>query len=237
MEFVFAYLAGLLTLINPCILPVLPIAIVSSLNGHRLGPVALVAGLSIVFTTVGVVISSIGPSIGITESTMATAGAVLMMVFGTLLLVPGFTSGFGKVMAGVSDSANQKMNDLPSSGLLGQFLGGGLLGLVWSPCIGPTLGGAIALASSGGSLAYAATIMFGFSLGVASIILALAYGARGFFMRNQERMRMLASKSNWIIGLTFLSIGLLLFFNVHHIIDAWLLDVLPHWLTDLSVSL
>lgn len=237
MEPVFAFLAGMLTLINPCILPVLPIAIVSSLNSHRLGPVALVSGLIVTFTIVGVLISSIGPAIGITEDTMGRVGAVLMIVFGIVLLVPGISSRLSAGFTGIADAANLRMNSLPGEGLFGQFLGGALLALVWSPCIGPTLGGAIALASSGGSLAYAAVIMFFFSLGVAAVILALAYGARGLFTRNQDKMRALAAKSNLIIGGTFLAIGLILYFRLHHPVEIWLLDNLPTWLVDLSVSI
>lgn len=237
MELVFAFLAGILTLINPCILPVLPIAIVSSLNGHRLGPVAMVAGLCIVFTATGVLVSSIGPSFGIYPDTMAQVGAVLMIVFGTALLVPGASQRVSHAFAGLSDAANHRMNEVPNDSLWGQFAGGALLGLVWSPCIGPTLGGAIALASSGGSLYQAGITMLAFSAGVGSVILALAYGARNFFTRNREMMQTLASRSNVIIGATFVTIGLLLFFQIHHVIEGFLLDIMPAWLVDLSVSI
>lgn len=236
MELVFAFIAGVLTLINPCILPVLPIAIVSSLNSHRLGPVALVAGLSLVFTVVGVLVASVGPSIGLHQEQLAQIGAVMMMLFGVLMLVPNASARFSHAFAGVSDAANERMNALPTTGLGGQFLGGSLLGLVWSPCIGPTLGGAIALAAGGGSLVQAGITMFVFSLGVASVILVLAYGARGLFNRHRASLQSLASRSGLIIGSTFIAIGLLLFFKVHHAIEGFLLDHMPVWLMDLSVS-
>ncbi|MEO0634976.1 MAG: cytochrome c biogenesis protein CcdA, partial [Pseudomonadota bacterium] len=88
MEFVFAYAAGLLTLINPCVLPVLPIVLVSALNASRLGPVALAAGMSVSFVTFGVLVTAFGRSIGLTTDLLAQIGAVLMMVFGLILLVP-----------------------------------------------------------------------------------------------------------------------------------------------------
>ena len=74
MELVFGYLAGLLTLINPCVLPVLPIVLASALQADRRGPIALAAGMSIAFVTLGVVISGFGYALGISEATVARAG-------------------------------------------------------------------------------------------------------------------------------------------------------------------
>ena len=67
MEFVFAYLAGLLTLINPCVLPVLPIVLVGALNANRMGPVALAAGMSVSFVVFGVLVTAFGASVGLTQ--------------------------------------------------------------------------------------------------------------------------------------------------------------------------
>ena len=144
MEFVFAYLAGLLTLINPCVLPVLPIVLVSALNAHRAGPLALAAGMSVSFVTFGVLVTAFGAAIGLTQYLLAQIGAVLMILFGLVLVVPMFAQRFELATAGVAAGADARMNDLDAGSLRGQFLGGLLLGTVWSPCIGPTLGGAIA---------------------------------------------------------------------------------------------
>ena len=60
MDLIFGYLAGLLTLVNPCVLPVLPIVLASALQAHRLGPVALAAGMSASFVILGVGIAALG---------------------------------------------------------------------------------------------------------------------------------------------------------------------------------
>lgn len=237
MEFVFAYLAGLLTLINPCVLPVLPIVLVSALNAHRAGPVALAAGMSVSFVAFGVLVTAFGSSIGLTQDTLAQIGAVLMMIFGLILVVPIFAQRFEMATAGVAAGADARMHDVEAGSLRGQFLGGLLLGTVWSPCIGPTLGGAIALASQGESLGYVTLIMAAFAMGVSTIILGLGLGARDAIRARAQSLRGLAERSKPIIGVTFLGVGALLFFQIHHIIDAWLLDVLPIWLQDLSVSI
>lgn len=237
MEFIFAYLAGLLTLINPCVLPVLPIVLVSALNANRYGPLALAAGMSLSFVAFGVLVTAFGASIGLTQDGLAQIGAVMMVLFGLVLVVPLFAQRFERATAGMAGNADARMNQLDNTGLKGQFLGGLLLGAVWSPCIGPTLGGAIALASQGESLGYATLIMGFFALGVSSIILGLGMGAREAIRKRANVLRALAERSKPILGSTFIAVGLMLFFKVHHIIDAWALDHMPIWLQDLSVIL
>lgn len=237
MEFIFAYLAGLLTLINPCVLPVLPIVLVSALNANRFGPIALAAGMSVSFVTFGVFVTAFGASIGLTQDTLAQIGAVMMVLFGVVLLVPMLSSRFEMATAGMAGSADAQMNQIDNPGLKGQFIGGLLLGAVWSPCIGPTLGGAIALASQGESLGYVTVIMSFFALGVSTIIIGLGMGAREAIRKRANVLRALAERSKPILGVTFVAVGLMLFFNFHHVIDAWALEVMPIWLQDLSVIL
>jgi len=237
MEFVFAYLAGLLTLINPCVLPVLPIVLVSALNAHRAGPLALAAGMSVSFVVFGVLVTAFGASVGLTQDRLAQIGAVLMMAFGLILVVPVFAQRFEMATAGVAAGADSRMNTLNAGSLRGQFTGGLLLGTVWSPCIGPTLGGAIALASQGENLGYVTLIMTAFAMGVSTLILGLGLGAREAIRTRAQALRGLAERSKPIIGVTFLGVGALLFFEVHHILEAWLLNVMPIWLQDLSVSI
>lgn len=235
LELPLAYLAGLLTLINPCVLPVLPIVLASALNADRRAPIALAAGMSVSFVSVGMLVSTLGYAIGLTEDFMARAGAVLMILFGLVLLVPVFRQRFEVAVAGMAGSAGQKLQETDTNGLKGQFVGGALLGAVWSPCIGPTLGGAIALAAQGEHLAYAALIMSFFALGVSTLIIGLGVGARETLRLRADRLRGLAEKSKPAMGLVFIVVGGLLLMNVHHMIDTWALKVLPVWLQDLSV--
>lgn len=237
MEFVLSYLAGLLTLINPCVLPVLPIVLVSALNANRFGPLALAAGMSTSFVVFGVFVTAFGSSIGLTQDRLAQIGALLMIAFGVVLIVPMFARRFEMATAGVASGADGQMNRIDASDLKGQFLGGLLLGAVWSPCIGPTLGGAIALASQGENLGYVTLIMVFFALGVSTLIIGLGMGAREAIRTRAQRLRNLAERSKPILGATFIAVGLMLYFQLNHYIEAWLLDVMPIWLQDLSVAI
>ena len=237
MTLILAYLAGLLTLINPCVLPVLPIALASALQAHRLGPVALAAGMAGSFVVLGLGVAAAGRAVGLSEDSVARAGAVLMIGFGLVLLVPRLNAGFALATAGMATRADQRIDGLDRSGLRGQVLGGVLLGAVWSPCVGPTLGGAISLASQSQSLPFAAAVMAAFAAGVATIILALAYGARAALARRRAAMRSFAARARPLMGVVFVTIGVVLLTGALRPVEIWLLDVLPIWLQDLSVSI
>jgi len=237
MEIVFAYLAGLLTLINPCVLPVLPVVLAGALQADRLGPLVLAAGMSVSFVFLGVVVTAFGYGIGLTPDRVADGGAILMVGFGLIMLIPAAREKFALATAGIAHSADSTLADVDHSKLRGQFLGGLLLGAVWSPCVGPTLGSAIALASQGEGLGQATLIMIGFALGVSTLIIGIGYGARGLLQRNRSAMMSVAQAAPKIMGVIFVAVGLGLLFNIHHIAEAWLLNIMPLWLLDLSVSI
>ncbi|MDV4144569.1 MULTISPECIES: cytochrome c biogenesis CcdA family protein [Shimia] len=237
MELVFAYAAGLLTLINPCVLPVLPIVLATALQASRHGPAFLALGMSLSFVVLGLGVTAFGYALGLTQEDIAKGGAALMVAFGLVLLVPRFSAAFTTATAGVAASADSGLDTVDRSTLRGQFLGGMLLGAVWSPCVGPTLGGAISLASQGNDLFWAGLIMVAFALGVSTIILVLGYGARSALQRRQALMRRIAHAARPAMGVVFVAVGLALLFNLHHMVEAWLLGVMPDWLLNLSVSL
>ncbi len=235
MELLLGYGAGLLTLINPCVLPVLPIVLATALQADKRGPIALAAGMSLAFVVLGLGVATLGYALGIREETVARAAAILMIGFGLILLVPRFSAGFSTATAGVSTHADSQMDTLDRSGLKGQFLGGMLLGAVWSPCVGPTLGGAIGLASQGESLWLAGGIMFAFAMGISTIILALGYGARSVIMQRQALMRKIADKSRPVMGAVFILVGVVILTNFLQVIEGWLVQNLPVWMIDFSV--
>jgi cytochrome c-type biogenesis protein len=237
MDLILAYLAGLLTLINPCVLPVLPIVLASALQAHRLGPVALAAGMSASFVVLGLTVAAAGVAIGLDSDQLMKIGAVAMIGFGLVLLVPRLNEGFATATAGFSARADTGIDQVDRSGLAGQAIGGALLGAVWSPCVGPTLGGAISLAAQGQSILWAGLIMTAFAAGVSSVILALGYGARAALQRRRDLMRRIAEKAKPIMGVIFLAVGLMIFFGLNYKIEGWILNLIPIWLQDFSVSI
>ncbi len=235
MDLVFGYLAGLLTLINPCVLPVLPIILATALQAGRAGPLALAAGMSVSFVIVGMSVAVFGRALGIDDRMIAQAGAVMMVLFGLVLIIPQFSTVFATATAGLSARADAGMDGIKTNGLGGQFIGGALLGAVWVPCVGPTLGGAIALAAAGENLGWAAATMLSFALGISTIIVVLAYGAQNALRNRRDMLRKISGKARLFMGLIFVAVGTALVFNLHIYAELWLLDHLPYWLQDLSV--
>ena len=237
MDLILGYIAGLLTLINPCVLPILPIVLATSLQAGRAGPLVLAAGMSLSFVTLGLFVAALGRSFGVTEETVSDVAAVLMIGFGLVLLIPAFSARFATATAGVATQADSGMDSMNRDGLTGQFTAGVLLGAVWSPCIGPTLGGAISLASQGESLFRAGAIMVTFALGVSTIVLALGYGAQSVIRKRQATMRRLAVAARPVMGGVFVAVGVAILLKFHHVLEIWAIDYLPVWFTELSVSI
>lgn len=236
MEIAFAYLAGLLTLINPCVLPVLPIVVASSLQTDGRAPLALAGGMGLSFVVFGMGIASVGPALGIYPEDLTRIAALVMVGFGLVLAVPALGRRFSLATAGLAGAADARIAATPR-GIGAEFAGGALLGAVWSPCIGPTLGAAVALASTGESLGHAAFVMAALSAGVATLILAAAYGLRGWLRQNMPRLMILSVRARPIMGWVFIAVGAALFLGLNHMLDAVALRILPTWLVDLSVSI
>ena len=112
MELIFGFIAGLLTLINPCVLPVLPIVLASALQSGRHAPLALAAGMSLAFVTLGMLLATLGHSIGLDERTLARTGAILMLVFGLILIIPALNDRFTALAGSFSSKADQQLNEL-----------------------------------------------------------------------------------------------------------------------------
>lgn len=236
MELLFGYVAGLLTLINPCVLPILPIVLASALQADRRGPAALATGMGVSFVALGVGVAALGPALGLDEVVIGQIAAAMMVGFGLILLTPRLGEAFAGATAGLATRAGAQMHEIESASLRGQFLTGLLLGAVWSPCVGPTLGGAIALAAQGADLLWAGAIMTAFALGVATLILGLSFGAREALRARSAELKGLAERSKPLMGAALLLVGAAILLGLHHRVEAWLVDILPYWLQDLSVS-
>src|SRR5260370_40366213 len=139
-------LAGALSTLSPCVLPLVPVLVAAAVNAHRWGAIALGVGLALSFTIVGIFIATLGASLGLDPETFRTAGAAILALFGVILLVPRLQDLFAHATSTLSNSGNQLLARMTFDGLTGQFLVCTLLGIVWSPCVGPTLCPATTLA-------------------------------------------------------------------------------------------
>lgn len=228
--------AGALTTLSPCVLPVLPFVLFAALDKHRFGPLALAAGMATTFAVIGMLISGAGLAIDLSGDAVRYAAAAFMAAFGVILLSRGLQARFAVVGAPLSNWLNQSTERFGLGGVGGQFALGAILGAVWSPCSGPTLGTAVTLAASSQTVAKAGAIMLFFGLGAAAPMLAIAYGSRATLQRRKVALQLIGQSAKPILGSALLVAALLVLSGLDKVIEADLVRSMPDWLTTLTTK-
>lgn len=229
-----AGLAGVLSTLSPCVLPILPIVLGAAAGEHRLGPLALALGLALSFVAIGLFIATIGFSIGLTGDVFRIAAAAMMVLLGVVLLVPQASMRLAAAGGPAGQWMESRFGGFSSAGLSGQFGVGLLLGAVWSPCVGPTLGAASVLAAKGESLGQVSLTMLVFGIGAGLPLAILGTLSREALMRWRNRMLAAGSRGKMIFGAILLAAGLLVLTGLDKRVEAALVEASPAWLTELT---
>ncbi len=203
----FIFIAGLTSVISPCILPVVPIIVTGTSNDHKFRPLLIVAGLSISFIIMGVVSTIFGALIAGRFLYIEKAAGVIIALFGILMLFD--VNLFKKATFFGRFQSNFKGN------WSGFFLGLSL-GIIWIPCIGPILSGVLALVASQGKLVGGIVLLMVYSLGFSVPILLAGYGSQLF------RQRITGIQKHRLI-IRILSGSILILFGIY-IFDQGLLN-------------
>jgi len=228
------FVAGLLSTLSPCVLPMLPIVLGAATSEHRWGPVALATGVALSFTAIGTFVAVIGFSIGLDGDFFRIVAASLIVVIGVVLAVPVLQARVAVAGGPVSDWASSRLGGFSTTGLNGQFALGLLLGAIWSPCVGPTLGAASLLAAQGKDLGHVGLVMASFGLGAAAPLLALGLLTRDALMRWRNRLLAAGKGAKQGLGIVLIAIGILVISGLDKRIEAVLVSASPAWLTDLT---
>jgi cytochrome c biogenesis protein CcdA len=236
-ELALGYAAGALSTLSPCVLPLLPMVLFAAVERHALGPVALAAGLSMSFAGVGIALATAGFSIGLDGASLRLLVAALIFAMGLVLLVPRLQGAVAMIAAPVASGGQTLLDRVQPSGLGGQFVLGALLGAIWSPCSGPTLGAAIGLAAQGDSLPRAALIMATFGLGAATPILGLSYGSRRAVLARRDGLARLSALAKPVLGVTFLGLGAFVLTGLDKLVETSLTVAMPAWLVRMTTGL
>lgn len=237
MEFAslgLAFLAGLVSIFSPCVLPLLPVMLRTAVSEHRLGPVALVGGLVLSFLTLGLFVATLGFSLGIDGEMFRTVAAILLLAVGIVLMVPSLQLMVSLVAAPLGNWVEQRFSGSVKHGLAGQFGLGGLLGVVWTPCFGPTLGAASVLAAQGHDLFQVALTMFVFAIGTALPLLILGMLSRETLMRWRGRLLVTGMTGKVLLGLVLVATGALIMTGYDKHLEAELLRWSPEWIIDIT---
>ena len=215
----------------------MPIVIGAAVTAHPLGALALASGLAISFTGLGLLLAVVGFGLGIDAGFFRLAAASIMILLGVVLIVPSWQARLAAAGGPISAWTDRQFGGFVSTGLAGQFAIGLLLGAVWSPCVGPTLGAASLLASQGRDLPQVALTMVVFGIGAGLPLVLLGMLSRGTLMRVRSRLMSAGRLGKGLLGAAFVLIGVAIVSGADKRIEAALVESSPQWLTDLTTSL
>lgn len=232
-----SFAAGGLSTLSPCVLPLIPILLGSAMAENRLAPVALGSGLALSFAVTGTALASLWQVFDIDPGLLRMGSAILLIVFGLVLLSTRLQQRFASATTGIGNAGNTLAASLNPEGLRGQFILGLLLGIAWSPCVGPTLGVAIGLASQGQQLAQVALVMLLFGLGAALPIIGLGMLSRQGMQKFRGKLLLLGGKGKQLLGMLVLALGIMMLTGTDKLVEAALLELAPEWLVRLTTMI
>ncbi len=232
---ILVFIAGLVTILKPCCLPLVP-AVMSGSAGGKLRPVAIVSGMTLSFTAMGTLVSGFGAAFASVTDYMRSLSILFIMGMGLVLFDDDVNMEFIKISSSITQSlrnnvgflsrSSSNSSNISEQGLFGGFFLGMSLGVVWIPCVGPILGAVLAYVASEGSMSYGAWMLFIYSIGMSLPMLSIAYygkkitGRYKWFMRNGDMLKKFA-------GLILILVGVMLLFNVDKLLIKWLSPYFP----------
>ena len=227
---VFAFLAGIVTILSPCILPVLPIVLSSSIGGGKRRPFGVVAGFVASFTFFTLFLTLIVKAFGVRADGLRTLSIVIIFLFGVSLLVPQFQALSERLFSRLSGFMPRSQE---RQGFMGGLLVGISIGLLWTPCVGPILASVIALALTGEVTGTSVAITFAYALGTAIPMLAILFGGRRlltkvpFLSKNGARIQK-------AFGVLMIATAVAIYFNADRTFQTYILEKLPGYGTGLT---
>jgi len=223
-----AFIAGLVSFISPCVLPLVP-GYLSAITGFSpdeltdadwrkvLAPSLLfIASFSAVFILLGLTATTIGSELRENQALLTDIGAVLLIVMGALFIGTMFI-----------DALNREFRVealLSRAGRGGPIVAGAAFSIAWTPCTGPALGGVLTLAGIQGETLYGAFLLGVYSLGLALpfLLTALAFSrATNAFAAIRRHYRAIVAGG----GAVLIAMGVLILSGGFTDLNRWALDV------------
>lgn len=228
----FAFFAGIVTILSPCILPVLPIILSSSATQSKKQPFGVVIGFIVSFTFFTLFLSAIVQATGLSADALRIFSVIVIVLFGLVLVIPRLQMGY-EIFASKLSAKAGSANKNKQSGFFGGLLIGVSLGLIWTPCVGPILASVISLAITGSVSGQAVIITLAYSLGTAIPMLLIMYGGRGLINRVPWLLNHLG-KIQKFFGFVMILIGIAILFNLDRQFQSYILEKFPSYGTGLT---
>lgn len=228
----FAFLAGIVTILSPCILPVLPIVLSGSVSGSKKKPFGIIFGFVFSFTFFTLGTSFLVKLTGVSPDLLRSFSIVIIFIFGASLLFPAVQKNLEILFSKLTNKINFENNN-KNVGFVGGLLIGASLGLIWTPCVGPIIASVISLAATSKVTIEVVLITLSYSLGTGiSMLVVMQFGRKIF----QKIPWLLSSteKIQKVFGILMIIIALLLFTNFDRKFQTWILKTFPAYGTGLT---
>ena len=222
IQLFFAFLAGILTIAAPCILPLLPILLGTSVGqSSKTRPLFIVLGFILVFSLAALFLSYLTQVIGLSSNVLRDIAIVVLAVFGFLMIWPKPFELLAAKLSGITTNVSQTLNFMKKSNVQG-FLLGMTLGLIWTPCAGPVLGSILTLIATQKNLGTAALLIVAYAIGAGVPMLIIAYG--GQFITSKVRfVSRYTNRIQQIFGVMIILLAVAIYLNYDVLIYSYLL--------------
>jgi cytochrome c-type biogenesis protein len=223
LNLVLALLAGVVTVAAPCTLPMLPILLGASVGQtSKARPAMIAAGFVLSFSLVALALGAITRVFDFDPNSLRNGAAVLLLAFGLLMIWPAPFEWLSSRIGGFTGG-----NAATSQGMIGGFLLGTTLGLVWTPCAGPVLGSILTIVATSQDTAWASLLLVVYAIGAALPMLAIAYGGQAVTTRIRSVAR-IAPKLQQGFGVVVIAFAVASYFQYDTLIVAWLTGFYPN---------
>lgn len=183
----FSFLAGVVTVLSPCILPVLPLLLGAQVGQGNYRAYGIIMGLIASFTFFTLALTALVHATGISPDFLRYIAIGITIFFGLTLLFPQLSSYFERATSGLArlGTVLQQTSDNKSTGFWSGFILGGALGLIWTPCAGPILATITALVATSALNIQAVLVTLVYSIGAAVPMFLIMYGGNSIIASTQ----------------------------------------------------
>ena len=173
---IVAFSFGLLSFFTPCVFPLIPAVVAYSTESGRFRPILIATGLSVSFTLMGIVASTFGSVFQRYIGIISIASGFLIIFFGLYMIFEIISEKMTSIRLALSKlGLINRLSSVDTKGSFGGFILGLLLGVIWTPCVGPILGSILAMVALEGNIINGGFLLFIYSLGLVLPMLVIAY--------------------------------------------------------------
>ena len=231
-----SFLAGILSTLSPCVVPLLPLLVVGATSAHAFGLVALTIGLVVSYVAVGMFVATVGMQVGVDGELFRTIAAALLIIVGLVLVSGKLQERFAMSTASVGNRGHSLIARITPRGTHRAIHPWPAARRGLESVRRTTLGAAVLLASQGKDLGQVAKVMTAFGVGAAVPLLGLGLLSRELFVMWRGRMMRASKMGKRVLGGVAILLGLVMATGFDRPLEAMLIDASPDWLTDLTTK-